>query len=117
MSEFVWGIKNGDLEQVKDIVERKEIDVNKEIDGRPPIHYAADYGQRDVIKYLISKGADVNAKDKHGISALLAAVWEGHTDCVKLLLEQGASKDGSAPDGTSYVDAAEKEEIKQLLQK
>jgi len=24
-------------------------------------------------------------------------------------------KDGSAPDGTSYVDAAEKEEIKQLL--
>jgi hypothetical protein len=28
---------------------------------------------------------------------------------------QGAVKDGSAPDGTSYVDAAEKEEIKQLL--
>jgi ankyrin repeat protein len=28
------------------------------------------------------------AKDKHGISALLAAIWEGHTDCVKLLLEQ-----------------------------
>jgi ankyrin repeat protein len=27
------------------------------------------------------------AKDKHGISALLAAIWEGHTDCVKLLLE------------------------------
>jgi len=25
-------------------------------------------------------------------------------------------KDGSAPDGTSYVDAAEKEEIKLLLQ-
>jgi hypothetical protein len=24
-------------------------------------------------------------------------------------------KDGSAPDGTSYVDAADKEEIKQLL--
>nr|CAD7447261.1 unnamed protein product [Timema bartmani] len=26
-------------------------------------------------------------KDKHGISALLAAIWEGHTSCVKLLLE------------------------------
>ncbi|KAJ9594080.1 hypothetical protein L9F63_014492 [Diploptera punctata] len=115
MSELVWGIKNGDLDQVKDIVEQKEIDVNKEIDGRPPLHYAADYGQGDVIQYLLSKGADVNAKDKHGISALLAAIWEGHTDCVKLLLERGAQKDGSAPDGTSYVDAAEKEEIKQLL--
>ncbi|XP_066991004.1 myotrophin [Anabrus simplex] len=117
MSELVWGIKIGDLDQVKDIVEKKEIDVNKEIDGRPPIHYAADYGQEDVITYLISKGADVNAKDKHGISALLAAIWEGHTSCVKLLLDQGASREGSAPDGTSYIDAADKEEIKLLLKK
>lgn len=25
--------------------------------------------------------------DKHGISVLLAAIWEGHTDCVKTLLK------------------------------
>jgi len=30
----------------------------------------------------------LQAKDKHGITALLAAIWEGHTDCVKLLLEK-----------------------------
>lgn len=29
---------------------------------------------------------DSQALDKHGISALLAAIWEGHTNCVKLLL-------------------------------
>ena len=28
---------------------------------------------------------------------------------------QGASKSGTAPDGSSYVEAAEKEEIKALL--
>lgn len=28
------------------------------------------------------------SKDKHGITAILAAIWEGHTDCVKLLLEK-----------------------------
>ena len=28
---------------------------------------------------------------------------------------QGAKKNGTAPDGTSYLDAAEKDEIKQLL--
>lgn len=115
MSELVWGIKNGDMDQVKEIVEKKDIDVNKDIDGRAPIHYAADYGQEDVIRYLVSKGADVNAKDKHGISVLLAAVWEGHTSCVKLLLAEGASKEGTTPDGTPYYNAAEKEEIKQLL--
>lgn len=32
------------------------------------------------------------------------------------VLMQGASKDGNAPDGTSYKDSAEKLEIKNLLQ-
>ena len=32
-----------------------------------------------------------------------------------VILFQGCSKVGQAPDGTSYVDAAEKDEIKQLL--
>lgn len=36
------------------------VNINEQIDGRPPILYAADYGQTDVIHYLISAGADVN---------------------------------------------------------
>lgn len=32
------------------------------------------------------------AVDKHGISALLAAIWEGHTDCVKFMLEKVSSE-------------------------
>jgi len=115
MSELVWGIKNGDLDQVRDFIEKKGINVNDNIDGRPPILYAADYGQKDVIEYLVGKGANVNACDKHGISALLAAIWEGHTTCVKFLIQNGASRDGKAPDGTSYEEAAEKEEIRALL--
>lgn len=57
----------------------------------------------------------LQATDKHGITTLLAAIWEGHTNCVKLLLEKGAKPDGLTPDGTSYLEAAEKDEIKQLL--
>ena len=30
-------------------------DVNGEIDGRLPLHYASDYGQLEVLKYLCSK--------------------------------------------------------------
>ncbi|XP_043463305.1 myotrophin-like [Leptopilina heterotoma] len=116
MNELVWGIKNGDLDQVRDIVENKDMDVNKLINGRTLLHYAADYGQSDVLGYLLEKGADANARDKHGITTLLAAIWEGHTNCVKLLLEKGARPNGVTPDGTSYLDAAEKEEIKELLE-
>jgi ankyrin repeat protein len=115
-SELVWSIKNGDLDQVKQHLDSSKTDVNSSIDGRPLILYASDYGQREIIQFLIEQGADVNAVDKHKISALLAAIWEGHGECVKLLLEKGADKSGKTPDGQSYVEAAETDEIKSLLQ-
>lgn len=115
-SNLVWSIKNGDAENVKEIFDKEKLDVNIMIDGRRPIHYAADYGQKEIIEYLIALGSDVNALDKHGISPLLAAIWEGHTECVRLLIAKGAKIDGRTPDGLSYVEAAEKAEIKSLLQ-
>lgn len=30
------------------------------IDGRTPLHYAADYGQSEVVRYLLEKGANAN---------------------------------------------------------
>ena len=36
------------------------INLNEAVDGRPLIHYAADYGQVHVIEYLVGKGANVN---------------------------------------------------------
>lgn len=61
----MWAIKNGDLDQVKELIEQKQFNVNEEIAGRYPIHFAADYGQSDVLKYLISKGANVNVSTFH----------------------------------------------------
>jgi len=115
MSDLAWAVKNGDMDQVRELVDNKGLEVNTNIDGKLPLHYASDYGQLEVIKFLCGKGAKVNEEDKHGITPLLAAVWEGHTACVKFLLENGASRDGKTPDGSSYVEAAEKQEIKDLL--
>ena len=42
-----------------------------------PLHQAASFGHSLVVEYLISNGADVNTKDKHGITPLLAAIFEG----------------------------------------
>ena len=38
------------------------VDVNAQINGRLPMHYAADYGQGEVIEYLLSKGAKINVR-------------------------------------------------------
>jgi len=91
-------------------------DVNQVLSqGRRPLHIAADYGQADVIKKLTENGADVNAVDEHNISVLLAAIFEGHTSCVEILLQKGAKKDGKF-DGKTYIELAEESKIKELLQ-
>ena len=38
----------------------KHINIDDFIDGRAPIHYAADYGQTEIISYLIKIGAKVD---------------------------------------------------------
>ncbi|CAH8849381.1 unnamed protein product [Trichobilharzia szidati] len=82
--------------------------------GRTLIHYAADYGQKEICAYLINNGADVNISDNFGVTPLLAAIYEGHVDCVSLLLNNGA-KLGVAPDGSTYVDCATSEDIRNIL--
>jgi len=62
-------------------------------------------------------GAEVDRKDKYGITPLLAAIWEGHTRCVEFLLQMGASRSERTPEGQSYADAAERDDIRSLLVK
>lgn len=60
MDKIVWAIKNGDLEQVKQISDAEPFDVNAEMSQRYPAHIAADYGQADVLTYLLERGAQVD---------------------------------------------------------
>ncbi|MGB7295766.1 MAG: ankyrin repeat domain-containing protein [Candidatus Aminicenantales bacterium] len=54
------------------------------------IHCARERGQIATARALIEAGADVNAMDKFGSSALGLAAWRGKADFVDLLLEKGA---------------------------
>ncbi|XP_038052571.1 myotrophin-like [Patiria miniata] len=115
MSRLQWACQNGDMEQLTKLIEEDGEDVNQVLSqGRRPLHIAADYGQTEVIRKLTENGADVNAVDKNNISVLLAAIFEGHTQCVDYLLQKGAKKDGKF-NGESYIELAEKNEIKELL--
>uniref|UniRef100_A0A8C2YH08 Myotrophin n=1 Tax=Coturnix japonica TaxID=93934 RepID=A0A8C2YH08_COTJA len=114
--EFMWALKNGDLDEVKDYVAKGE-DVNRTLEGgRKPLHYAADCGQLEILEFLLLKGADINAPDKHNITPLLSAVYEGHVSCVKLLLSKGADKTVKGPDGLTAFEATDNQAIKTLLQ-
>ncbi|KAL4225767.1 hypothetical protein ACF0H5_016456 [Mactra antiquata] len=114
--QLLWGIKNGEVDQVKESLKMKKMDINQElVSGRKALHIAADYGQTNVIECLLDAGADINAPDKYDITPLLAAIWENHLEAVKFLLNKGAKKDGKSPDGKSYIDCAETDDMKMLL--
>ncbi|XP_018650894.1 putative myotrophin [Schistosoma mansoni] len=124
--QLLWAVKNGDLQSIKENMKNFS-GVNSTFkNGRTLIHYAADYGQKEICDYLIRNGADINVNDGFGVTPLLAAIYEGHIDCVSLLLNnvtpywlnkfifQGA-KLGLAPDGSTYVDCATSEDIRNIL--
>jgi len=47
-------------------------------------------GNLDVVKSTLSRGADINAKDKHGWTPLFHAVKHGEMEIASYLLENGA---------------------------
>jgi len=78
-------------------------------------------GNSDVAELLLAKGADINAKDDHGFTALMWAVVGGHFHAVKLLLDKGADINAKNNNGqTALMHAAlggEVDAVKLLLDK
>ena len=54
------------------------------------LRWAAENGHGEIVQALLQKGADVNAKDAQGRTALMLAVERGHAAAVQVLLEHGA---------------------------
>jgi ankyrin repeat protein len=52
--------------------------------------WTARYGHEAVVKLLLEKGAELEAKDNYGQTPLLWAAENGHEAVVKLLLEKNA---------------------------
>ena len=65
----------------------------KDEQGNPALIVAVAWssGNTEIIKLLLGKGADVNAKEsRFGATVLAFASSDGHTEIVRLLLENGA---------------------------
>jgi cytohesin len=93
----------GDLAAVQ-----AQLDAGVDVNARDnhkwtPLTHAAQFGHKDIADLLISKGADVNAKEaKNQITPLHWAAWRGRKEIAELLIAKGAdlntkNKDGGTP--------------------
>jgi len=112
--------EEGNLIKVIELI-KKGADVNAVCDdgfGSTPLIQACFKKHKDIVKYLISKGANVNAKLSTGQTALMLAIPS--VEIVKLLIENGADVNAKDRDGeTALIESADfdYEIVKMLIKK
>lgn len=98
-------------------------DANAEADNDTrvrPVHSAAASRDANTMKALLDDGADVNAQQAGGFTALHSVALHGNEDMVGMLLEAGADVSIEADDGRDAAAFAREgghEELAERLQK
>lgn len=112
------------IEQGKDQVALQALDSDagqleiRDLDGNTPLVRVGFLGNLALTKELLKRGADVNAKNDIGYTALHFAAQEGHAAVAKLLLAKGAEVDALDVNGNTPLSNAvynEKLDVVRLL--
>jgi ankyrin repeat protein len=111
----------GDLIRVRAFM-KEGVDVNQKVGMMQGtiLHSAAAGGHKEIMKFLISKGADVNAQNRPGQTPLHIAAENGYVDVVILLLNNGAEANAKDRRDKTPLDLAVKanhNDIINVLQK
>lgn len=108
--------KQGDLTKVKTLLEKDpELIDAKDENGETPLFRASESGHKDIVEYLIVKGAQVNAQNNANQNALFYAAYYGQPEIVNLLLSKGADFKGVDRYGRSPLHYPAREGQKQVF--
>jgi ankyrin repeat protein len=118
--------RTGNVEAAKLLLKHgARIDAREKWGGQTALIWAAAQNQADMVRYLASKGADVNARgavrewerrvtaegrpkdmNRGGLTAMLYAAREGHVQTLQALIEARADLNLPDPDGTTPLIVA-----------
>lgn len=107
--------------EVLTVLLEKKLDPNLAIFEIRPLHLAAQYGHVEVAKTLVRFGADVNARDERGTSALHFAAEKDRFEFVDLLLASKAdantkNREGDTPLHFAVTYLASEKTVQRLLE-
>ncbi|GGO75121.1 ankyrin repeat domain-containing protein [Nonomuraea cavernae] len=99
---------NGESQTVSELI-AAGTDPNQPSEGEDeglPLCAAAAWDRAEVATTLLAAGAEVNARESGGWTALLWAAANGHADTARVLIEAGAAIDDANDDGDTPLTLA-----------
>ena len=96
--QSIFGVLSGSVTtEVCDLLLAKGANVNAQLTGPDAtgwtaLMFASSNGKLDLVKYLISKRADVHLKAKDGTTALSLAMKDKNDEIIKILKAKGAKE-------------------------
>ncbi len=85
-SELSQAAEEGNLDQVKDLLNNGADANHKDKDGSLPLHWAAFRGHFEIVKRLAPLTINIDTRDNDGATPLNFGVQSGNVDIVKYLL-------------------------------
>lgn len=83
----------GDIKEVERLINGNPglIRAQSKVFGKMPIHYAAGIGNKDMVRFLLSRGATAEDRDNFGTTPLHEAATYGKGEVVEYLLSSGGN--------------------------
>ena len=108
--------RDGNIEAVRQhLASGTDVDAKSSRSGSTPLHFAANYGRKEIAELLISKGAEVNAKSNKGNTPLhnaalgggnQNAAHGGQKEIAELLIAKGADVNAKDDGGMAPLHSA-----------
>jgi ankyrin repeat protein len=109
-----------EIEQILDRLPKNQVSVlvnsrtnpDSTEQGETPLHIAVKNGNKEITKFLLDKGADVNIGDKYEATPLHFACRNGDGYIARMLVEFGGDLTIKAIDGRTPLDACKTNELR-----
>jgi len=99
-----WALENGSVKVVRLFLDRqKDVQARKWEFGRTLLHQAAILGQKEIADLVLSRGADLNARDERNQTPLDLARISGREDMAQHLVSRGAAAGKREPLEATFV--------------